>query len=245
MKKRGIKVKSVNNFATAAGLASSSSGLSCLSACLAKVYGLREEFEGQFSMFARLGSGSACRSVYGGVVEWHRGFETKSELEKDVEAVSRLAIAKKVEFDALDYWIENLTIFICVVQPEEGQNEFKDIPSTDGMKLSLETSELLKLRLENDLPSKHITELKKALQDKDFNTFSKVTIQESNQLHAICLDTLPALFYMNQSSKHIANLVRDLNAAQDDNIAAYSIDAGFHVQVFTLKVNAEKVKCAI
>ena len=137
MNKRGIRVQSVNNFATAAGLASSSSGLSCLSACLAKVYGIKEEFEGQFSMFARLGSGSACRSVYGGVVEWHRGFEAESELEEDVEGVSRRAIAKKVEFDELDYWIENLKIFICVVQPEEGQNEFKDIPSTEGMKLSL------------------------------------------------------------------------------------------------------------
>ena len=47
--KSGIKIKSVNNFATAAGLASSSSGLSCLAVCLAKVYDLKEEFEGQLS----------------------------------------------------------------------------------------------------------------------------------------------------------------------------------------------------
>ena len=164
-------------------------------------------------MFARLGSGSACRSVYGGLVEWHRGFESKSELEEDVEGVSRRAIAKKVEFDELNYWIENLKIFICVVKPEDGQNEFKDIPSTEGMKRSLATSDLLKLRLENDLPGKHIVELKQALKDKDFNAFSTITMRESNQLHAICLDTMPALFYMNQSSKHIANLVRDLNEA--------------------------------
>ena len=127
--------------------------------------------------------------------------------------MSRQAIAKKIEFDELNFWIENLVIFICVVKPEEGQNEFKDIPSTDGMKLSLKTSELLKHRLENDLPAKHIVELKTAFREKDFNTFSRVTMQESNQLHAICLDTMPALFYMNQSSKHIVNLVRDLNAA--------------------------------
>ena len=56
---------------------------------------------------------------------------------------------------------------------------------------------------------------------------------------------MPAIFYMNQSSNHICNLVRDLNAAQEDNIAAYSIDAGFHVQVFTMKENAQKVKQAI
>jgi mevalonate pyrophosphate decarboxylase len=41
-----IKIESVNNFRTAAGLASSSSGLSCLAVCLATVYGLDEEYEG-------------------------------------------------------------------------------------------------------------------------------------------------------------------------------------------------------
>ena len=68
----------MNNFATAAGLASSASGLACLARSLAAVYGLKESFDGEFSMYARLGSGSACRSLYGGVVEWERGFEEES-----------------------------------------------------------------------------------------------------------------------------------------------------------------------
>ena len=100
-------------------------------------------------------------------------------------------------FDALDYWLENLRVLICVVQPEEGQNAFKDIPSTQGMKLSLQTSEMLRLRLDNHLPAKHIAQLKQAMEQRDFHTFSEVTMRESNQLHAICLDTIPAIFYMN------------------------------------------------
>ena len=74
--------------------------------------------------------------------------------------MSQLAIANKIDFEELQWWIDNMVIFICVVKPEEGQNEFKDVPSTDGMRLSYENSELLKLRLENDLPAKHIAELK-------------------------------------------------------------------------------------
>lgn len=70
-------------------------------------------------------------------------------------------------------------------------------------------------------------------------------MKESNQLHAVCLDTSPPLFYMNQYSKHIVNLVRDVNSKQTDPLAAYSIDAGFHVMVFTMKENVEKVKSAI
>jgi diphosphomevalonate decarboxylase len=68
--KLGLRITSENNFATASGLASSSSGLSCLAFSLAQLYGLKELFEGEYSKFARLGSGSACRSLYGGFVEW-------------------------------------------------------------------------------------------------------------------------------------------------------------------------------
>ena len=90
--------------------------------------------------------------------------------------MSQLAIANKIDFEELQWWIDNMVIFICVVKPEEGQNEFKDVPSTDGMRLSYENSELLKLRLENDLPAKHIAELKQAFRNKDFDKFSKITI---------------------------------------------------------------------
>lgn len=66
--KMRLRITSENNFATASGLASSSSGLSCLSFALANLYGIPEEFSGEYTKFARLGSGSACRSLYGGFV---------------------------------------------------------------------------------------------------------------------------------------------------------------------------------
>ena len=48
---------------------------------------------------------------------------------------------------------------------------------------------------------------------------------------------------MNQTSKQICNTVKDLN--KKDVIAAYSIDAGFHVFVFTLVDNCDRVKMAL
>ncbi|NXM22921.1 MVD1 decarboxylase, partial [Ploceus nigricollis] len=64
-----IHIASENNFPTAAGLASSAAGYACLVSALARLYGLEEEL----SEVARRGSGSACRSMFGGFVQWQRG----------------------------------------------------------------------------------------------------------------------------------------------------------------------------
>jgi hypothetical protein len=51
-----------------------------------------------------------------------------------------------------------LVIKICIVKPENEEKGYvKDVPSTDGMKYSLETSELMKMKLEANLSDKHIS----------------------------------------------------------------------------------------
>ena len=71
------------------------------------------------------------------------------------------------------------------------------------MALSLQTSELMAARIENDLPSKHIKNLIEAINAQDFSTFAKIVMRESNQLHAICQDTYPSICYMNEYSRQI------------------------------------------
>jgi diphosphomevalonate decarboxylase len=61
-----LLIESHNNFPTAAGLASSASGFACMTAALAALYNVEEKSEGELSIVARQGSGSACRSMYGG-----------------------------------------------------------------------------------------------------------------------------------------------------------------------------------
>jgi diphosphomevalonate decarboxylase len=68
--KGGLRIVSNNNFPTAAGLASSASGYACLVLALGKLFGIDEK---ELSVVSRQGSGSACRSVYGGFVKWNMG----------------------------------------------------------------------------------------------------------------------------------------------------------------------------
>ena len=68
-----VHVSSYNTFPTAAGLASSAAGYAALVSALAEVYKAKETYKGELSTVARQGSGSACRSVYGGFVAWREG----------------------------------------------------------------------------------------------------------------------------------------------------------------------------
>ncbi|MBU6428920.1 MAG: diphosphomevalonate decarboxylase, partial [Cyanobacteria bacterium REEB65] len=66
------RVESVNDFPRAAGLASSASGFAALALAATRAAGL-DLSRSELSALARQGSGSACRSVFGGFVEWQPG----------------------------------------------------------------------------------------------------------------------------------------------------------------------------
>ena len=62
-------------------------------------------------------------------------------------------------------------------------------------------------------------------------------MRESNQLHAICMDTYPPIIYQNKYSHKIIKLCTGINSESGTEIVAYSCDAGFHVFVFCLQEN--------
>ncbi|XP_075045392.1 diphosphomevalonate decarboxylase isoform X2 [Mixophyes fleayi] len=207
-----VHICSVNNFPTAAGLASSAAGYACLVYTLAKLYGV----EGELSEIARQGSGSACRSMYGGFVQWLMGdrADGKDSLAQQVEAES--------------HW-PDLRILILVASAEK-----KHVGSTAGMQTSVETSPLLKFRAESVVPGR-MEEMIEAIRKKDFEAFGQLTMKDSNQFHATCLDTYPPIFYLNQVSQRIISLVHRYNGHYGQTKVAYSFDAGPNAVIFTLE----------
>ncbi|XP_023335976.1 diphosphomevalonate decarboxylase [Eurytemora carolleeae] len=207
-----VHVCSENNFPTAAGLASSAAGYACLVTALCKLYNIT----GDTSVLARRGSGSACRSVYGGFVHWQMG----------VREDGRDSIA--VQLAPSSHWPE-LRVLICVASDSR-----KKTSSSVGMKNSVETSPLLKFRAEHCVP-KRTREMIQAIQDKNFPVFAELTMKDSNQFHAVCQDTYPPCVYLNQASHAVSSLVHQINSSSHNLVAAYTFDAGPNACIFLLE----------
>ncbi|XP_066274886.1 diphosphomevalonate decarboxylase-like [Branchiostoma lanceolatum] len=213
-----VHICSENNFPTAAGLASSAAGYACLVQSLAKLFNI----DGDVSHIARQGSGSACRSMYGGFVEWTMG---KMEDGSD-------SIAKQIA--PAEHWPE-LRVLVAVVNAGK-----KAVGSTEGMQTTVKTSALIKYRAEHVVPSRQ-EEMRQAVLDRDFQTFGEITMKDSNQFHATCLDTYPPIFYLNETSKHIIHLVHRYNQHQGKIRAAYTFDAGPNAVLYLLQEDVPEV----
>ena len=77
--------------------------------------------------------------------------------------------------------------------------------------------------------------MSRAIQNRNFEEFAKLTMQDSNQFHAVCLDTYPPIFYMNDTSKQIVAVVHCLNDLMGKTVAAYTFDAGPNAVIYLLE----------
>ncbi|XP_071878410.1 mevalonate diphosphate decarboxylase [Bombus fervidus] len=207
-----VHICSENNFPTAAGLASSAAGYACLVAALAKLY----QVEGDISSIARIGSGSACRSVIGGFVRWYMGSEPNGAD----------SIAKQIV--PASHWPE-MRILILVVNDAK-----KKVSSSVGMKRTMETSDLVQYRIKHVIPER-IKKMEQAIVEKDFKIFAEHTMKDSNQMHAVCLDAYPPFVYMNDVSHAIVDLVHAYNEAVNEVKVAYTFDAGPNATLYLLE----------
>lgn len=211
-----VHIASYNTFPTAAGLASSAAGYAALVASLVQLYNAKESYEGQFTAIARQGSGSACRSLYGGFVAWRAGGKVADWSD---------SIAQQVANE--NHWSEIRAVILVVSDKE------KETSSTKGMENSVATSKLLKYRAEHVVPDR-MKEIEVAIRERDFESFGKLTMMDSNQFHATCFDTYPPIFYMNDVSKSIVAMVHAYNDYYGEIRAAYTFDAGPNAVLYTL-----------
>ncbi|KAJ1891151.1 diphosphomevalonate decarboxylase, partial [Kickxella alabastrina] len=216
-----IHVCSENNFPTAAGLASSASGYAALVSALGTLYKLPQTTS-ELSRVARVGSGSACRSMFGGFVAWQAGVADDGNDSLAVQVASR------------EHWPE-LQALILVASDKK-----KAISSTAGMQTTVETSALFAERVRTVVPQR-MEDMKAAIAARDFPRFAEITMRDSNQFHAVCLDTYPPISYMNDTSRAIAGLVHAFNASRGRVAAAYTYDAGPNAVIYALSADMREL----
>eukprot|EP01064_Diplonema_japonicum_P003667 TRINITY_DN1235_c0_g1_i2.p1 TRINITY_DN1235_c0_g1~~TRINITY_DN1235_c0_g1_i2.p1 ORF type:complete len:415 (+),score=102.66 TRINITY_DN1235_c0_g1_i2:137-1381(+) len=207
-KTKPLRVVSENNFPTAAGMASSAAGLSALA------YGLVHLFKApiDISQIARLGSGSACRSVLGGFVKWVQGDLTKPDT------------SVSIQHKPNTHW-ENLNVLCLVSKPEK-----KDIPSTQGMRYA-STSPFMKERVDNRVPER-MELASESIDRRDFESFAAVTMADCEDFRNVCRTSDPKVDYWNEITEEIVSLVKAFNDYHGRLRAAYTYDAGANAFIF-------------
>ncbi len=213
------RVVSLNCFPTAAGLASSAAGFAALAVAGAAALGLKLS-QKELSITARLGSGSASRSVVGGFAEWKAGAK------KDGSDSYAVQLAPPT------HWPEFRNV-IAIVEAGE-----KKVKSRAGMAETVATSSLFTQRL-RDLP-KTLETIRKAVLRRDTSSLFPAMMRESDNMHAVMLDTWPPITYLDDVSKQIISAVLELNGSEP--VAGYTFDAGPNAHIFTTERNVLAVK---
>jgi diphosphomevalonate decarboxylase len=208
------RISTSNNFPSSTGLSSSASGFAALSLAATKAIGL-DLSEKDLSILARQGSGSACRSIPSGFVEWFDG------------ATSQESYAHTIY--PADYWD------ICDVVAVVNQGP-KDVSSSVGQE-SAETSPFFEPRKAH-MPAK-ISEIKGIMAKKDFTLFGELLEAEALELHAIMLTSRPSLIYWEPGTVKLMKFCKQL---RKEGLEVYfTINTGQDVHLIVEKGNVNKL----
>lgn len=146
--------------------------------------------------------------------------------------------SRAVQVAPREHW-PNMHALICVVSDDK-----KGTSSTAGMQRTVETSALLQHRIKEVVPQR-MREISDAIRARDFPTFARLTMADSNQFHSVALDTEPPIFYMNDVSRAIIALIVEYNRASVEAggtlKAAYTYDAGPNAVIYAPAENMKEI----
>lgn len=211
------KVITRNNFPKGAGAASSASGFAALTLAAVDASGLKLS-EKELSIIARQGSGSASRSIPGGLSIWHTADASE---ESFVESV--------------DYPREwDLRVLLVFV----GDMKQKKIGSTEAMELSKKTSPYFSLAVKK--AESNLERMLKSLSENDWTAFGQVIEDECYRLHTLCMTTQPNILYWQAGTIEVFQKLYELR--ERDLIGYFTVDAGPHAHIVCKSNNADAIE---
>ncbi len=213
-------IKTENTFPHSSGIASSASGFGAIASCLMELDGIFSpniqhptSSSKKASFLARLGSGSACRSLYDGLVVWGKNDE--------VEGSSDL-FAVKYPDEEIHPIFKNFNDWVLLIH--EGQ---KSVSSTVGHGL-MNTNPYAERRFqearENFVPMKEI------LKSGDLQKFITLVEHEALTLHAMMMMSEPAFILMKTGTLEVINKLWKFRK-ETGNPLFFTLDAGANVHL--------------
>lgn len=210
-------VDAVNTIPTAAGFASSASGFATVILALDQLFGWNLGRR-ELSILARLGSGSACRSLYEGFVLWHAG-SADDGMDSFAEPLP-------------ETW-PDLRLGLVVVSARP-----KPVGSRAAMKRTVESSPLYAAwpgKVASDLE-----ELRGSIRDRDFERFGRAAESNALTMHATMMAAWPPVIYWLPES--VATIERAQALRARGTPVYFTMDAGPNVKLLFLRGNAAAVE---
>jgi diphosphomevalonate decarboxylase len=214
LKQLNLTIHSYNSFPHSAGIASSASSMSALALCLCSLehhlFGTLADdsaYRQKASYVARLGSGSACRSIYPKMAVW--GSTGEIEGSSDLYAIPYAEQTHEIFKSCHDD--------ILIASKKE-----KSVSSTAGHQL-MEGNAYADVRYKQ--AKRQLHDLVGILGSGDFEAFGRIAEQEALTLHALMMTSYPSYILMQPSSLTMIEKVR--NYRLESKVPVYfSLDAG-------------------
>lgn len=218
-KGRFARVDSLNFVPTAAGLASSASAFAALALATATALRLEMSKE-ELSTYARRGSGSSTRSLFGGFVEWEMGDDQTNSMAHPVDDAS---------------W----DIGMIVLAVDTGK---KKIASREGMEHTVQTSPFYPIWVET--AAHDLKEMKTAIKKRDFDRIGQLAEHNGMKMHATTLSANPPFTYWTADTMKAQEAVRQVR--EQLGVKAFmTIDAGPNVKVLCRASDMETLVAAL
>ena len=211
-----LKISSKNTFPHSAGIASSASAFSALAACLISIkkeLGFKvEDFEREASTLARLGSGSASRSVYEAVVLWG-----KTDLINNSSNKYAIPINNQIHKIFNNYHDDIIIV----------EDSTKSVSSSVGHSL-MDTNPYREEKYKQSI--ENLKNLLIALKNGDLEQFIKITENEALSLHSMMMLSEPSFILLKPKTLEIINMIRDFRKRTKVPIC-FTLDAGPNVHL--------------
>ena len=233
-----FKIETSNTFPHSSGIASSASGMSALALCLLSIEKQliesdatmsaaertlsHEYFIQKASFLARLGSGSACRSLEGDLVVW--GKHDKIEGSSDLFGVKYPLEVHNV--------FKNYQDTILLVDKGE-----KVVSSTVGHNL-MHGHPFSQERFTQ--ANKNLTSLISVLKEGDLDAFIALVESEALTLHAMMMTSMPYFVLMKPNTLEIINKIWEYREKTNSKVC-FTLDAGANVHILYPEKEAENI----